>query len=289
MFGVDLRLLGRRKSELGQPVRRPGATTGGVNDEVGPQQLLPARLHLSDAHAVDDTLTAKGLQAGGLVALEDGHVGQLPEPPPHDGLEHRPARRQHLPAQGPPVQPPERRQQGHLRGHTHRNGPRRRQVGAVAGKEPVDDLTAPVEQRVDLPPLRHALAVLGALGQGVTLDQRHPVDVSGEHPGGEQPRDASADDDTVRARVCHRSGRDCGSGLDGCHERSFPSGRMARERMGTTHPTSGLLPGPSVHRGRRPCSALVRADVTGRHRLCRSVALPPSTPTYDRQRRLSLS
>jgi hypothetical protein len=40
--------------------------------------------------------------------------------------------------------------------------------------------------------LRHPAAVLDAVGQGVTLDDGHPVVEIGEYPGGDQPRHARA-------------------------------------------------------------------------------------------------
>ena len=55
-------------------------------------------------------------------------------------------------------------------------------------------LTPPaIEQRMRMPALRHALAMRGALGQLVALDQSNPLGMIGQHARHAHPADATAD------------------------------------------------------------------------------------------------
>src|SRR5208337_2527979 len=59
-----------------------------------------------------------------------------------------------------------------------------------------------VEQRVRMPALRHTLAMRGALGQLVALDQSDALEMIGQHARHAHPADASADNyDMVRSHL----------------------------------------------------------------------------------------
>jgi hypothetical protein len=72
-----------------------------------------------------------------------------------------------------------------------REGPRN------TGEEPLDDLMASGEQAVRVAALGDAFPVLGAVGERVSLDERHPREMLREDSGREEPGDAAPNDERV--------------------------------------------------------------------------------------------
>ena len=70
---------------------------------------------------------------------------------------------------------------------------------SIDGKSVVEAAQAAREQAVAVVALRHRAAILDGRRQGVTVEDRDTIEVSAQHPRGQKPADAGADDDGVVA------------------------------------------------------------------------------------------
>jgi hypothetical protein len=80
------------------------------------------------------------------------------------------------------------------------------------GEELLEDLAAAGVEPVGLPALGDALPGHRTVGEGVAVDEGDLVEVVGQHPGGEQPREARTEHDRVfpphgnPSLTCRRTG-----------------------------------------------------------------------------------
>ena len=166
------------------------------------------------ARAVDDQVGAQhvavdhhpGHPAGaGLDPVDDhavaqGHAGQRGDPAPDDLLEQRPGQAEHRP---PPVAPgPVPAGLVHPGpGAVDPHGAERLQLVVDAGEPADQQVEAGGQQEVQVAPLGHVAAGQRGVVEPLALEHDDVVDVVGQRPRGQQPRDARPDDDHGRHPV----------------------------------------------------------------------------------------
>ena len=164
----------RRVVALSALRREEARSVGDCHPGHGPVVDAKAR-HGGPAH-VPDPIDLAGQIADG--PLEEGAAG-------HHDLEVSGVRRH-------PTAPLAVSQVG---GHGDRMGAILDRAPGKVGEKAVDGLAAAREQRVEVVPLRHALARFSAVGEHVPVYDRDLGEVSGQGNGGERAGDASSDDD----------------------------------------------------------------------------------------------
>ncbi len=223
---VDPLLRGPGQAEGGEPVRAARTASGRVDDEVRIDELRPLAGHRAGAGAgagsrpgtigngsgrsqdphADDVPGSAGScdKLGRGCPLDELHPRRPMQIPADDGLQQRSAGEyRDQPGLGRvDPQPPQIPAGTHQR--LDRGSAPRAEFGGQAGKQFLHDLSAAVEQAVQVATLGHAatrvcLCICVGLGVGkdVPLEHGDPVEGCREHPGGEQPGDAGAQDDRV--------------------------------------------------------------------------------------------
>ena len=214
---ADLDEFGRGVADFLQPLRGARRAPRTIDDEVGHQRA--GSVGVADADATD-LARSVGEPVDGDLGL-DQHVRQIADSAAQVTLDERAAPADDLAIEVAPgavptgLVPPALVEVDHLR-----------TVGdhftQDAGEERFDCLRATTEQRVGMAALRHALARLGDVRDRIAIDDRDPVEMSGQRACGGQTAHARTDNDRVVltiaghdflldaakggwARVCRRS------------------------------------------------------------------------------------
>ncbi len=193
----------------GQPVRAAGGPAGRVHHQVRVDNSdtdtagLPGDMHPDDPVG----RLRRGDQPGRGRPLDELHAGDRPQPRPQDVLQQPPAgKHRGQPGRGRAnPQPPQ------VPAGTHQRLDRGRaplgELRGQPGEQLLHDLASAVEQPVQVPALGHAtagVAVGTAVEEHVPFQHRDPLEGLREHPGGQQPGHAGAEDDRVATAVFGR-------------------------------------------------------------------------------------
>lgn len=198
--GVDLALLRCGEAECRQPLRCAGASSGGVDDQVGRQDGLVA-CGAADADSGDS--------GGG--SFEAERLGTLDELDPvvaedqrtDDRVEQVTADQDHVVGLVPATEPALGRQHDHVRRDREVAGAGFREPSGDTRQEFLDRPGTAGPQGVRVLGLGQVLAALGALGQGVPLDDRDDVRELGQGAGREHAGEAAAEDDGGSQGPCY--------------------------------------------------------------------------------------
>jgi hypothetical protein len=156
----------------------------------------------AESHAGHSGSVRRGHQAAGVLAFQEPDPWPCPHPVTHDRLEDRPGGADDLEVVVIEQQPPARDVEADVRSVDHAGVSRPQIVDDP--REQVGQAHPPCgQQDVDVPSLRHASAMSLDL-QGVTLDDRDPVETLGQSGRRRQSRQAGAQHNRVLAHPSHR-------------------------------------------------------------------------------------
>jgi hypothetical protein len=116
----------------------------------------------------------------------------------------------------------------------HRRGAPAHERGHEIGEQLTDDLLAAPEQRVRVPALRNAAALLRVVREHVAVDDRHALEMLRQHASREQSRDARADDDRLAVAKPFRHGVETPS-MRGHSLPARPPGKQSVKAESTPH------------------------------------------------------
>ena len=189
-------------AQLAEPPGGAGATAAGVHHQIG-IDLFGLALGVGHPRAGDPPSFPRGQQAGHGVAIEHADIRQPEDALAHVALQERPAREQRgqagvalleLMAGEDPLRVGE-----HITAHRPRGG----HFGGEAGEQPVEYLSAPGVQAMQMTAMRHPLALLPGWWQRIPLDHRYLLVHLGQDPRGQQPGQARAENDRVIRGLAH--------------------------------------------------------------------------------------
>ncbi len=131
------------------------------------------------------------------MALAEANIRLFFQPVPEALLQEGPAHGTHRDAGAEPGQAPGWRIRAGVPRLVKGGAPGGGELRVEAGEVTFEDLPSPGHQTVQVPALGDALPAGGVVRKGVTLEDRYPAKMPGEHASGEQAADARADDDGV--------------------------------------------------------------------------------------------
>ena len=223
---ADLHLfdIGPSVAEALEPLGRLRCAAAGIDDEIGPE----ARLRFAQllcANAANDAILDE--ECHHARAVQDADVWQLQHAATDRALEERATEQQAIkPALKlrfvvPVLEPAE------VADDVAGYGAGVEQVALEPWEQRHQSAQAARQQSVAMMTLRDCAAVGDAGRQGVTIQDRDAIEVRAEHPRGQKPADARADDDGMVAveTTGGRTGRD-DRGLAGLHFRLLLGGQV---------------------------------------------------------------
>ena len=226
---LDLGLRRALEPEVAEPDRRVRAPPGRVHHEVGGHDLAVADPSADAYLHARDPVAVRG-QVQHVQRCADSDAGERADPGAHQVLEQRPAEGDAAHAADGPAQPVAVVDPADVTLHVAERSAVRDQFVSEAGEELLEDLPAAGVQPVRLPALGNALARHRTVGKGVAVDEGDLVEGLGEHPGGEQPRQARAQHDRVLRRPWHDASQSPVVGWGQMVLRGAPRGKGIRLR-----------------------------------------------------------
>lgn len=201
---LDLLLMGPLVAQCLHPGRRAGTAPARIHHQVRVQRLggpgTPSKVDAGHARAV-----GRGHKAGNGAPRQDTNVIQRAHAPPDVPLEERPAHAHAVDAARELRPVAAGLEPSAIRGAIVGSGALDNQFLYQTREQLLHNDSAPGQQGVRVPALRHAFPGCGALWQRVALDHRHPLEMAGEHPRRQQPRHAAPDDEGVNAEPAPRA------------------------------------------------------------------------------------